>query len=83
MKQKLIFFINLRFRPENAKIAADPTLIGAHKWISQWQPAVEKYRFQLIPKVQNPIDKIWTGNDRVRNQDPLEILDIEFSGMRS
>ena len=58
-------------------------MIGAHKWISQWQPAVEKYRFQLIPVTENPIDRIWTGNDRVRNQDPLEILDIGFTGTLS
>ena len=68
------------FRSENSKIGADPTLSGAHKWLQSWQPAVEQYNFELIPVTQNPIDNIWKGIDRVRNQEPLEILDIEFAG---
>ena len=67
-------------RSENAKIGADPTLIGAHKWIYSWQPAVEKYKFELKPVAKNLIDNIWTGDDRIRNQDPLEILQTKFSG---
>ena len=68
------------FRPEDAKIGADPTLIGAHKWLYSWETAVKKHRFQLLPLVKNLIDLIWTGDGRVQNQDPLEILDIEFAG---
>ena len=68
------------FRPEDAKIGADPTLIGAHKWLYSWETAVKKHRFQLLPLVKNLIDLIWTGDGRIQNQDPSEILDIEFAG---
>ena len=68
------------FRPEDAKIGADPTLIGAHKWLYSWETAVKKHRFQLIPLVKNLIDLIWTGDGRIQNQDPLEILDVQFAG---
>ena len=68
------------FRPEDAKIGADPTLIGAHKWLYSWETAVKKHRFQLIPLVKNLIDIIWTGDGRIQNQDPLEILNVEFAG---
>ena len=68
------------FRPEDAKIGADPTLIGAHKWLYSWETAVKKHRFQLIPLVKNLIDLIWTGDGRIQNQDPLEILNVEFAG---
>ena len=68
------------FRPENAKIGADPTLIGAHKWLYSWETAVKKHRCQLIPLVKNLIDIIWTGDGRGQNQDPLEILNGEFAG---
>ena len=68
------------FRPEDAKIGADPTLIGAHKWLYSWETAVKKHRFQLLPLVKNLIDLIWTGDGRIQNQDPLEILNVEFAG---
>ena len=68
------------FRPEDAKIGADPTLIGAHKWLYSWETAVKKHRFQLIPLLKNLIDFIWTGDGRIQNQDPLEILDVQFAG---
>ena len=68
--------------PENAKIGADPTLTGAHKWISSWTPAVKKYHFELVPVSRNLIDNIWKDDSRERNKDPLEILDIKFSGRR-
>ena len=58
-------------------------MIGAHKWISSWQPAVEKYQFELVPVSTNLIDNIWKDDSRIRNQEPLEILDIEFSGILS
>ena len=73
------FYID-HFRPENAKIGADPTLIGAHKWLYSWETAVKNHRFQLIPLVKNLIDIIWTGDGRIQNQDPLEILNVEFAG---
>ena len=73
------FYID-HFRPENAKIGADPTLIGAHKWLYSWETAVKKHRFQLIPLLKNLIDFIWTGDGRIQNQDPLEILDVQFAG---
>ena len=73
------FYID-HFRPEGAKIGADPTLIGAHKWLYSWETAVKKHRFQLIPLLINLIDMVWTGDERIQNQDPLEILNVEFAG---
>ena len=55
--------------------------MGAHKWINYWKPAVEKLEFDLMPIERNLIDEIWLGEDRKRNQEPLEILPLEFSGI--
>ena len=68
-------------RPQNAKIGADPTLTGAHRWISSWKPAVEKHNFEFVPVSRNLIDNIWKDDSRKRNYDPLEVLDIKFSGI--
>ena len=55
-------------------------MIGAHKWISSWEPAVKSHGYVLNALDKNPIDDIWVGEDRKRNQDPLEIHPLEFAG---
>ena len=79
-RHRCISFTLTIIRPEDAKIGADPTLIGAHKWLYSWETAVKKHRFQLIPLLINLIDFVWTGEGRIHNQEPLEILNVEFAG---
>lgn len=64
--------------PLGSKVGADPSLTGAWTWLS-WKAELEHFHLELVPILNNPLDSIWT-NKPERNQDPLMVLDVRFTG---
>eukprot|EP00094_Tigriopus_californicus_P008031 TCALIF_07731-PA protein Name:"Similar to AMPP Probable Xaa-Pro aminopeptidase P (Tuber melanosporum (strain Mel28))" AED:0.31 eAED:0.31 QI:0/0.83/0.71/1/1/1/7/0/582 len=64
--------------PSGSKVGADSSLTGAWTWLT-WKAELEHFQLELVPTLNNPLDKIWTDQPE-RNQDPLMVLDSRFTG---